>query len=286
MDSADRRSVQYRFRLPVSGRVVGLRHPTGVEDLLLLEGGDDTAVALALACHLARSEPDSSAEIDVDVDVNLAWADFTVTDLDAFILRLRQMVIGDLVRADVACAANGCGQRIDISFRITDYLAHRQPGERPARASWTVESAAEPGWFQLKATRKTQPGTVAFCLPTVGDQLAVAGEQEAEEELARRCIRPVGLPLPLRRLVEEAMASMAPSFADDLRGSCPECGAEVTVYFDARQFCLQELRNRAAFIYQDIDLLARRYHWSEMDILTMPHVRRTNYAELARRETL
>jgi len=80
------------------------------------------------------------------------------------------------------------------------------------------------------------------------------------------------------------METVAPSVSGGLHGTCTGCGVEVVVYFDTRQFCLRELRDRAAFIYQDIDLLARRYHWSETDILTMPHVRRTNYAELARQE--
>jgi hypothetical protein len=114
----------------------------------------------------------------------------------------------------------------------------------------------------------------------------VAGEPEKVEALARRCLRPANVPSRLRRLAEEAMEMMAPSLSGDLQGTCPQCGAEVLVYFDAREFCLRELRDRAAFIYQDIDLLARRYHWSEREILTMPHVRRTNYAELARQEAL
>jgi hypothetical protein len=124
----------------------------------------------------------------------------------------------------------------------------------------------------------------AFRLPTVADQLAVAGERNGGDELVRRCIRPAGVSLRFRRLVEAAMERMAPSLSGDLQGTCPECGAEVVVYFDALQFCLRELRDRAAFVYQDIDLLARRYHWSETDILTMPYVRRTNYVELARQE--
>ena len=89
---------------------------------------------------------------------------------------------------------------------------------------------------------------------------------------------------PLRRRAEKAMEAMAPSLSGDLLGTCPDCWAGVTVYFEARQFCLCELRERAAFIYQDIDLLARRYHWLEADILAMPYARRTNYAELARQE--
>ncbi len=44
----------------------------------------------------------------------------------------------------------------------------------------------------------------------------------------------------------------------------------MTLYFDARWFCLRELRQRATFIYQDVDILARRYHWSETEILALP----------------
>ncbi len=53
--------------------------------------------------------------------------------------------------------------------------------------------------------------------------------------------------------------------------------------FAARWFCLTELRKRAAFVYQDVDVLARRYHWSERAILALPSARRAAYAELARR---
>ena len=128
--------------------------------------------------------------------------------------------------------------------------------------------------------------SVSFRLPTVADQLAVTDKRQATEELARRCLRPESVSPRLRGLAEEAMEAIAPSLSGDLQGTCPQCGAEVVVYFDAREFCLRELRERAAFIYEDIDLLARRYHWSEREILTLPHVRRTNYAELAREEAL
>src|SRR6478736_462427 len=100
MDAIDGQTVACLFRLPVSGHVVALRHPNGGEDLLLLEGaGEDTTQALALVARLAR--PATLAEI--------AWLELTVTDFDALILRLRQAVIGDRVRADVACRSRGCG---------------------------------------------------------------------------------------------------------------------------------------------------------------------------------
>ena len=283
------------IRLPVSQRSVALRHPTGSEDLLLREVvGDDTAVALALAERLAR--PTTGPTLD--------WSALTISDLDVLILRLRQVVIGDRLTADIGCQAAGCGERIDISFGIDDYLMHHEPKGRGPQRAWKVEPAGEPGWFRLidapgvvKTARKgaaaqsdesghTADGSspVLFRLPTVADQLALPGCRDPAEELARRCIRPWQTPSRLRRRLETAMEAMAPYLAGDLRGSCPKCGSDVVVYFDARQFCLRELRDRAAFIYQEIDLLARRYHWSEADILAMPRVRRANYGELARQE--
>jgi hypothetical protein len=281
------------IRLPVSGHLVVLRQLTGSDELLLREAtGDDTALAVGLAERLTRCV--SGPALD--------WSVLTVSDLDVWILRLRQVVIGDRVMADTGCRAAGCGERIDISFGIDNYLMHHEPKEAGLHRAWKVEPAAEPGCFRLmagprgvkKARKATaaqseDPGayvgsSVLFRLPTVGDQLAVAGRGDAAEELARRCIRPSGTTARLRRRAETALEAMAPCLAGDLKGVCPKCGSDVVVYFDARQFCLRELRDRAAFIYQEIDLLARRYHWSEAEILAMPRVRRANYAELARHE--
>ena len=112
----------------------------------------------------------------------------------------------------------------------------------------------------------------------------MAGQPAAEQELTHRCLRPADVPARLKRRAKATMAAMAPSLCTDLQGECPECRATVTMQFNARWFCLRELRDRAAFIYQDVDLLARRYHWPETEILSMPQVRRAAYVELARQE--
>jgi hypothetical protein len=67
--------------------------------------------------------------------------------------------------------------------------------------------------------------------------------------------------------------------ASQLQGVCPECGAVATVRFDPRRYCLHELRDRARFIYDDVDLLAMRYGWSEHSILALPNARREMYVE-------
>ena len=52
-------------------------------------------------------------------------------------------------------------------------------------------------------------------------------------------------------------------------------------FFSACTHVQRELAHEAAFLYQDVHLLATRYHWSEDKILALPRARRLQYAELA-----
>ena len=68
-----------------------------------------------------------------------------------------------------------------------------------------------------------------------------------------------------------------------MQGQCPHCGAALDRPASMpRQYCLRELRDRARFVYDDIDALAERYHWSEQAILRLPAARRSQYVERAR----
>lgn len=265
----------HRFALPVSGRAIALRHLTGVEDMLLVETArSDTELALDLAARLARSE--DGGQLD--------WTLLSVTDLDACVLGLRRATIGDRIVAAMTCRAEGCGTRIDMSFTISGYIAHHRPKPgMPRLRGWSVAAVAdEPGWFSLRRRGDTAEPVAIFRLPSGADLLAVQGHADVADALARRCMRPDDLTYRVRHRVEAAMEALAPNLASELSGVCPECRAPVTAHFDPRRFCLQELRDRARFIFDDIDVLARRYHWSERAILTLLTPRRASYAELAR----
>jgi len=253
-----------KVRLPISGIDVLLREPVGAEDILLLEATSyDTAFALELVARLAAPANGPAVE----------WSNLCVTDLDALLLLLRQMLFGNLIRTDIACPAAGCGARIDVAFRIGEYLAHHRP--RTARG---VEAAEEPGWFRLRNT------PVSFRLPTAADQAAVTQALKPARELVRRCIRPAGISAGLLRRVETAMEALAPSLSQNLQGRCPQCETSVDFYFDVQQFVLSELGNQAALIYEDVHALALHYHWSQAEILELPRGRRARYAEMAQRE--
>jgi len=261
-----------RFALPVSGTLVTLEQPTGMEDLLLAEyAPEDPRLALLLAGRLARAATAPDSPLD--------WAALTVTDIDTLIVRLRQILMGDRVVAEVTCASPSCRGRLDISFALSHYLAHHLPARR--RRGWhTAPCADAPGWHALMLNGGDE--AARFRLPTLADQIAVYGLPDAVAALASRCIRAHGAPTRAQARVEAAMAALAPPLAGPLGGQCPECGAPVAARFEARLYCLQELRDRARFVYDDVDTLAERYHWSERVILRLPRARRLLYAERAR----
>jgi len=259
---------KFVFQLPVSKRKIFVQQPTGREEILFLETkADETGLALSLALELAQDAEDKSLE----------WDQMSATDLDAFLLNLRRIWIGDQVRCDLRCAADDCRERIVFNFTITKYLADHNPAEVDlAPRGWHVRVPDEAGWRGLES----ETARLEFRLPTPNDQLIAAKEDDAE--LVRRCVRPANLPARIRRRAEAVIENLAPCLSGEMRGTCPACGAVVSAYFDARGFCLKEFRQHAAFIYQDIDVLARHYHWSEQEILRLPRARRGAYVELAR----
>jgi hypothetical protein len=258
-----------RFVLPVSGIAVALAPPTGAEDVLLAEHRpDDPSLVLVLVERLART--------DAAVD----WGDLPITDIDTLIARLRQAVVGDRVVAETACIAPTCGEGVDLSFHIEEWLAHHRPSAGPVKGrAWQVERDADARvWHKL---RMDDSSVICFRLPTLTDQIAIEGSADPASALAARCIRPAQPPRRRAR-VEAAMARLAPPLATPLRGQCPHCGVPITALFQARHYFLRELCDRARFVFDDIDVLAERYHWSERAILTLSLTRRTQYVERAR----
>ncbi len=252
------------FRLPVSGLVVEVRAPCGADDVLLMESGlEHVELALKLASRLAsRADADSPD-----------WGSLCVTDFDSLLLFIRSSAFGDLVRATARCATPGCNAPIDISFCISDYLDHLQP-----HIPRNVEAAEATGWYRLHGSEAT------FRLPSAADQAAIARQDQPKRELIRRCISPTDAPGKVVRRIETAMAALAPPAADYLESRCPECGKSALLFFDPVQFTLRELCGQAAYIYQDVHLLAACYGWSEESILALPRTRRTQYVEMARSE--
>ena len=224
---------------------------------------------MALAQRLGRA--------DADVD----WSGLSITDIDVLIARLRIAMVGDRVIGEAACVSPACGEKVDLSFRLSDWLDHHRPRRGlPKGRGWRAEPASDaPGWYVLTVRDED---AARFRAPTLADQIAVQDAADPAAALAERVVAPAGLPVRLRVRAEAAMEMLAPALAGPMQGQCPHCGAALTALFHPRQYCLRELRDRARFVYDDIDALAERYHWSEQAILRLPAQRRSQYVERAR----
>jgi hypothetical protein len=259
-----------RFALPVSSLAVALMAPTGAEEVLLAERrAEDGGLALALVERLARAE------------ANVDWAALPVTDIDVLIARLRMAVVGDRVIGEAICVSPICREKVDLSFRLSDWLAHHRPRSgAPKGRDWRAELDADaPGWHRLMV-RGVE--AARFRLPTLADQIAVQEAVDPAVALAERVMRPARPTARVRAKAEAAMEMLAPALSGPMQGQCPHCGAAITALFQPRQYCLRELSDRARFVYDDIDALAERYHWTERAILRLPAARRSQYVERAR----
>ena len=246
-------------RLPVSGAEVALRAPDGSDDLLLHEAtGSVVEVALAMLPRLAA---DAEGERD--------WAALTVTDFETLLLAIRAARLGQNLALGFACPT--CSARVEVNVRIDDYLADI----RPRVVADVSPDPARTGWFRLNGA--------GFRLPTAGDQAAVVRLAQPARLLAERCLDETARQPRHRARVERVMAAMAPEVSRPIAGDCPACGAAVRAPLHVARVVLGELGRAAAAVHDEVDLIARAYHWAEATILALPQERRRAYAERIRR---
>src|SRR5215470_2793735 len=244
-------------RLPVSGAEVALRAQDGTDDMALGEAtGGTVEVGLAMLARLADAGGGDLAEL-------------TVTDFEVLLLAVRSARLGKDLALGFACPA--CAERVEMTIAVGDYLADVAPRAFPG----VSPDPARPGWFRLDGA--------GFRLPTAGDQAAVARLARPAQRLAERCLDATARDRHHRARVERAMAAMAPEVSREIAGDCPACGAGVRAPLHVARIVVGELCRAAAAVHDEVDLIARAYHWPEREILALPQERRRAYAERIRR---
>lgn len=248
-------------RLPVCGKAFDLGTPDGSSEIRVLEtGGCDTEVAVILLAGLASLDglPASASAIGA----------LCVTDFEYLILSLRQAWRAQPIVLGLTCGH--CREPSEFNPDINDLL-------RTAVPKATRGVAAHPerdGWFTLDGG--------AFRLPTAGDQITVSGHDRPVQALAALCLDEPARGRTLRPRVERVMERMAPEISTTIRGLCPACNLPLVAHFSVVSTILAELRQSAAGVHDDIDLIARTYHWPQTEILALPKDRRKAYVSRIR----
>jgi len=238
--------------LPISGVRATWRTVTGRDDIALADGAPGLAGAVD---HLGRV---------VTFDPVIALPDVPVGDVDLLVVWERSGTRGDTMVAEGRCGS--CFEPVDVRFSLDAYVEHHRP-----RSSRRAESLGD-GWFALR------DGAAAFRLPAVGDVLSAAASSDPRAELLKRCLREPAS-AAIARAVESAMARLGPTLRAAVSGTCPECGAAFDLEVDVRELCMEELRRDANAVYDDVNLIATAYGWSQDEILDMPSDRRRRYAD-------
>lgn len=242
--------------LPVCGKAFGLKTPDGSSELFALEtAGYDVAVALGLLATLTSLDDAFASKASL--------AALCITDFEYLVLSLRRAWRGPRIVLGVDCGR--CRASSEFTLDIDELLR----GTIPKAAPGVHPDPDRQGWFTLDEG--------AFRLPAVGDQIKIAECARPGRALAQLCLDEAARRRPLRRRIERAMECMAPEISRVIRGLCPVCEHPIEAYFPVAPTVMAEMRHGAASLHDDVDLIARVYHWPQGEILSLPHERRRAY---------
>lgn len=185
---------------------------------------------------------------------------------DGSLLALRQATFGDEVRAFVTCT--GCREPLEFEFRISEVAG---------------DALAQPGDV-LQVERDGV--ALSFRLPSSEDLIAAAAGgtvENARRELIARCVLSPSqedVPDELLAAMAERILACDPAAEIGFTLDCPACGASSSAMLEIAELLWSEVGAHARRLFEDVDTIARHYHWTERDILSMSTRRRNAYLEL------
>jgi hypothetical protein len=187
---------------------------------------------------------------------------------DRWLLQIRKDNFGDRLDALAQCPA--CHEKLEISLSCAAFLEQTQG---PSGGGQRV--AIEGDEFDLRCPDSADAAAV----------VASGGVEAGIEILFKRCVgddhRAAGGPPARRAAIAAELAALDPGAEILLALSCVVCRHDWRSVFDIGHFLWSEIRARARRLLQEVDTLARVYHWNETEILSLSETRRNLYLEMA-----
>ena len=251
-----------------------LRDPTGHDEAMLAELGVDatpaervSALIAALTLSIGTIEHPRKEQL----------LQLTAGDRERLVLAICARLLGGQI--DLVAACPSCRAIAEVPVRIDHVVALRP--ESPLDHERTVGlDAGNAHW-------------TARCRPPTGADLekAARGGPDAARSLIVDCLlaltTPDGCPASAGELPREcesaaadALAAFDPAAECRIAMACPSCGDEIDAVLDGYTL-LRTALGGARQIYDDVYRMARAYHWSEAEILSLPMGRRRRYLAIA-----
>lgn len=253
-----------------------LRPVSGIEEELVANHRGTNAAELCneiVARCLTRPGRDPGA-------ARAEVADLLVTDRDLALVELRQRSFGSELAMELSCPE--CSALHDVTIDLERLSA---PAQTPREIAVEAEGRR-----------------VRVRLPTARDQALIEGAARRDLAAARASLLAAtlleldGLPGPfsmeqvlaldsrVRAAIDEAVEAALPDIDLALAATCSECGTAIEAPVHLAEVVLSELRERSRQLLREVHVLAREYHWSERQILSLSVERRRAYLALIEAE--
>lgn len=202
------------------------------------------------------------------IDVESLWL-WTVSERLQGLLAIANASTGAATAAVAICSNADCREQVELELGLSGFA-----DEEPAnKIDWL-----------------SPDGDKILCrLPTGQDQLSwqlhAKNEQQIDEaflaeslmESPARELLPTPLPDAWMDSLGTALNAADPLTALNIDVSCPFCNQALRVDVDLEQLLIEGLRLQQRRLIEQIHRLANSYHWSEIDIASLPSWRRERY---------
>jgi len=222
-----------------------MRELTGRDELLFITGEGPASRLVALLEELGA----------VGEETVRGWS---MAAWEAELLDLRTRMSGPAVEAELHCP--DCGEGVAVAFDLQD-LPCQQPA--PVSAPLPLSPFTVADLLALEDTGATGEEALAVLLAS-----AARISKPAADEWLRGADRSAVL---------DALEVLASGLGLEMATRCAACDAPFTSVFDVALFMDAEMGLRAARLLGEVHLIASTYHWSESEILGLPHRRRQDY---------
>lgn len=255
-------------------RVAELRDATGHDEAMLADLDRHATPAERVTATLAALVLRIGG---IDTPAIEQVLELTAGDRERLLLALCERLFGPEV--DLIATCPSCSEAAEFSIRFADIL--------PAHPVTKV--SADPH-VELDAGGETW---AARLRPPTGADLEYAARNGSRgvRQLITNCVVeltdpadkhviPSALPAACEDQVADALLALDPAAETRIAAECPVCGHKIDALLDGYAL-LQNGLGGSQRVYDDVFRMARAYHWSEAEILSLPLRRRRHYLAIA-----
>lgn len=204
-------------------------------------------------------------------------APMTLSERNAALLQLRARLFGSA--QPLRCNCITCGVTTEFAIDCEALARELSTADADSEHMLSVDG------FHI-TFRVPSPSDVRTAAALAGDRDAFVGM--LLERCVTACVRsdgeacPAGdLPVPVATALSQGMEALEQGAVVRFDLTCPECRAQWRSVMDCADVLWSEVQSRAERLLLDIDALARRYGWSEPEVLALTPTRRAAYLQLA-----